>query len=85
MKASSRSSSAIGRPSRFFQAPQSFQPLLVHGRGFAHNQLIQKLFLGAKVVMDGRQIDPGSGCNVAQRNGLVALFAKQPFGRIQRF
>jgi len=33
--------------------------------------------------MDSRQVDPGSGCNVAQLNGFVALFAKQPLGGIQ--
>jgi hypothetical protein len=35
--------------------------------------------------MDGGQVDPGSGRNVAQRNRLVALFAKQPLGRIEDF
>jgi len=71
------------RRSRFFEAPEAFQPLFVHGFGFPHNQLIQKLFLGTEVVMDSRQIDPGSSRNATQGNGFVALLAEQLLCSVQ--
>src|ERR1017187_9205530 len=61
------------------------QSLLIDGPGLAHDQLIQKLFFGTEVVVDGRQIDPGFGNDMTEGSGRVSLFPEQVFRCVEDF
>jgi hypothetical protein len=45
--------------------------------------MVQQTFLRPKVIVDGRQVDPGFGSDVSQRSSGIPLFSEQPFRSVQ--
>ena len=70
--------------SQAFAGTEQLQPFLIESVETLRQELLNQRFLAAEVIIHCSKVGTGSGRDVAQRHGFVALFDKQPFRRVQQ-